>query len=559
MSEARSPAARLARADPRPILVSALVVGWILLSGMAGLRALLVLGDAVATSSLGDRDPTARAAAAAPDLVTDEMRQVLAQREQRRSLERLLAGPLFLFAALGVVGAVGLLKRRTWSRPLLVVVGILALGLSVFHAARSTTIAAQAAAGLVETDPDAANAVALYRAAAGIGLALQSIPLVVAMGLLRHPIVGGYLGVSARGPRSGPDALLIVAGAAVLVAAGAFLLSKRRTPAPQKVTSADVVPPAEPETFRWGDQPIAFSAPSGAWTRERHAEGGRRGVSFTRYQAPPSRIIVAEANMETAPNTVEEILPRLRLTKEHFRSADSATVGEPLPAVVAGLSAFQTDYTVRERSMQHRGREFIAVADRHAFVLTFLGRDSDLPVFENLVASVSFPAAGASAGVVRTTIEEAAPGEKEAGGGTPLRVGDHRITVRVPRSWEHVDYGQRQEFRRGEARIVLVDAGELLGGALPGEFDDEHVIERARRLFDHDLKRWEISAKTRLRVGPREALAVDTWEPLSHVFHSRTILFANAGRLLVVGTAQGTVEETKAPLDELARSIRFPD
>jgi hypothetical protein len=104
-----------------------------------------------------------------------------------------------------------------------------------------------------------------------------------------------------------------------------------------------------------------------------------------------------------------------------------------------------------------------------------------------------------------------------------------------------------------------VDGGELPTAGTAREIDDERVIERALRLFDHDSRRWEVASKTRIRVGPREALAVETWDPLSHVFHKRTVLFVNAGRLLAAGTAQGTVEETKGPLDELVRSIRFRD
>ncbi|MCM3876593.1 MAG: hypothetical protein NEA02_09255 [Thermoanaerobaculia bacterium] len=562
MSEARPPGSRLARADSRPILVSALVVGWLLLSGFGALRAIVVLGNLAATSTFGDTDPLARAAAAAPDLVTDETRQLLAQRQERRSLERNLAGPLLLVATLGVVGAIGLLRRRLWSRVVLLSVGVLAIGLSAFHSTRSIGITAAPAAGLVESDPDARNALALVRSAAAIGLALQSIPLILAMSLLRHPIVRDYVSVpGARRPRSGrrPDTLLVVAGAAVLIAAGAVTFSRNRakTPPPEKGVSE--APAPEPsETFRWSDQPIAFSAPAGPWTRERHAEGGRKGVSFTRYQAPPSRIIVAEASLETAPATADEILPRFRLTREQFRSADSVTVGEPVRAVVAGYPAFQTDYSLRERSMQHRGREFYTVVAGHAFVFTFLGRETDLPVLENLVASVRFPA-GADGDAPRTTFEDIPPDEKSGGEVTELRVGEQRVTVRVPRQWEHIDYGQRQEFRHREARILLVDGGPVEAAGTATEIDDKRVIERALRFFDHDPRRWEVSSKTRMRVGSREALAVDTWEPLSHVFHKRTVLFVNAGRLLVAGTAQGTVEETKGPLDELVRSIRFPD
>ena len=383
------------------------------------------------------------------------------------SLERTLAIPLLLVATLGVVGAVGLLRRRTWSRALLLTVGVLAIGISAFHAYRSVAIAVSPVSGL-EADPDAQNALALFRAAAGVGLALQSIPLILAMSLLRHPIVRDYLGVAP--PRSGPDPLLIVAGAAVLVAAGSIVFSKNRSRVPTPERSAPVFHRPEPaETFRWSDQPITFSPPPGSWTRERHAEGGRKGVSFTRYAVPPSRIIVAEASVATAPNTVEEVLPQFRLTEEKFRSADSVTVGEPVAAAVAGLPAFQTDYTLRERSMQHRGREFLTVVAGHVFIFSLLGPEADLRVLENLVASVRFSAAGdpaAAPGATSPATAAAAPREEPAGGDvTEVHVGEQRVTVRIPPGWEHVDYGKRQEFRHGEARFALHDAGPAQRGA----------------------------------------------------------------------------------------------
>lgn len=562
MTGARPPASRLARADPRPLLVTLLVVSWLLLSSFGALRALFVLAGAAFTSATADPDPAARAAAAAPDLVSDETRQLLASRAERTSLERSLASPLLLFALAGTTAAVGLLMRRSWSPVALWTVGALAIGLSVFHASRSLAIAAAPAADMAGTDPDAAHAVALLRASVFIGLALQSIPLVLAMGFLRHGIVRGWVrpapAIPAR-PTSGPDPLLFVTGAALVLAAGSFFYSRVRA-RPAEKTGAGVTEPSEAvpgasETFHWSGQPISFSPPPRTWTRERHAEGGRKGVRFTRHPAPPSRIVVAEASLSAPAASVEEILPRFRPTPEQFRSAESALVGEPVPALVAGLPAFQTDYTLRERAMQHRGRHFLAVAGGHAFEITFLGRESDLPILENLVASVRFPEPGGPRAGVRTTVAEV-PAQEEAGGVlSEIRVGGRRVSVRIPPSFERIDYGERQEFRHGEVRIALVDGGEIPPGQ---ELDDERLVDRALRLFEHDPRRWAIGGKTRLRVGSREALAVDTWDPLSHAFHKRTVLFLHDGRLLVAGTTMGAAEATKAPLDAIVRSVRFP-
>ncbi len=562
MREGTESPSRLARPDSRPILVTLLVTGWLILSGFGALRALVVLGNAVATSYLGVTDPTARTAAAAPDLVTDEMQENLARRERRQFLDRALAGPLLFVATLGVAGALGLLRRRAWSRPLLVAVGVLALVISAFHAHRSAAIAASSVAGLAESEPEARNALAFVRAAAGINLALQSIPLVLVMSLLRHPVVRDYLVVATdrHRPRGAGRVALLVAGGTVLLAAAAVLLWKSRSPIPSPAKSEAAAPRAEPrETFDWGGQPMAFSPPPPEnWTRERLAEGGRKGVSFTRYAVPPSRITVAEVSLDTAAANVEGVLPRLRLTPESFRSADSALVGEPLRAVVGGLPAFQTDYTLRERSMQHRGREFATVAGGHVFVLGFLGRETDLPVFESLVASVRFPDAGRSDAGISAVVEESTSEETVRGEVANLQIGRHRVSVRIPPGWERIDYGQRQEFRRGEMRIALVDGGELPASERPESFDDE-TVDRALRLFDHDPRRWEIAGKTLLSAGTRKALAVDTWDPLSHALHQRTVLLANRGRLLVAGTFQGTWGTTAGALDALVGSVRLQD
>ena len=537
-SGVKPPASRLAREDARPILVTGLVVGWMLLAGFGALRALVHVAGVAAPSAAGGSELLAA----------------------RATLERGLALPLLAVAALAAAGAVALLRRRTFARALLLAAGLLALGLSVFHASRVVDIAVSPAAGLTDSEPDARNAVALVRSAVWLGLALQSIPLLVALGLLRHPIVRRWVQDPQAPPGAGarPDALLVVAGVAVLVAAGSFLFSKTRARTPAAPAPTAAASASAPETFVWNGQPITFVPPAGAWTRERHAEGGRKGVSFTRSAAPPSRIVVADAALEPPPNTVEEALPRLRLTPEQFRSADSALVGEPAAAAVAGLPAFQTDYTLRERSMQHRGREFLVVAGRHAFVLSFLGRETDLPVLENLVASVHFPDSGAPLGGVRTIDDKAARAETR-GAVLKLRVGDQRLAVRLPPAWEHVDYGQRQEFRNGEQAIALVDGGELPAGVTQAAIDNDTHIDRALRLFDHDARRWEVGAKRRIRAGAREALAVDTWDPLTHVVHKRTVLIVNERRLLVAGTVRGTFEATRGPLDALVSSLKFPD
>lgn len=510
----------------RPVLVSVLAGAWLLFAGVLAAGATLALAK---RSGVGD--------------------------------ERVFTALSLLLSALFGAGAFGLLGRKSWARALLATAGLLALVVSGFSSYRTVTAASAPAAEIAATEPDAANALALFRAGSAVAFLLSSIPLVVALSLLRHPTVRDWANpearVAASAGRRGPDALVLVVAGALAVAALSFFLSKRSPSPPSSAKQAQPVRLAPAETFLWSDQPVAFAPPPDPFTRERHAEGRRKGVSFTRYATPPTRITVAEAFLEPVPNTPEEAIARLRLTKKSFPSASFAEVGDPAPAAVANAPAFRTDYTIRERSMEHRGHEVVAFAGRSVFVFTFLGRASDVPLFEALLASASFPSPGGPEGTVRTAREAAAEAGDAGGGGTEIRVGEHRVTVNVPEGWERVDYGARQEFRRGEVRIALVDGGEVPAGFAAGDLEDERLVQRALRLFEHDARRWQVGAKTRVVSGGVEALAVDTRDPLSHAFHKRTVLFVNRGRLLAGGMVMGLPDEGRAALDALARSIRF--
>jgi hypothetical protein len=103
-----------------------------------------------------------------------------------------------------------------------------------------------------------------------------------------------------------------------------------------------------------------------------------------------------------------------------------------------------------------------------------------------------------------------------------------------------------------------VDGGELPPGTGPANLEDEWLVQRALKLFGHDPRRWEVGSRSRVAAGDRDALVVDTRDPLSHVFHARTVVFVNGGRLLAGGMVMGVPDEARDALDALARSIRFP-
>jgi hypothetical protein len=97
---------------------------------------------------------------------------------------------------------------------------------------------------------------------------------------------------------------------------------------------------------------------------------------------------------------VADVQPRLRLVADQFTFADSAFVADSVEREVGGLPALQTDYAISERSMLHTGRRIFAVTGMHTFVFEFLGRPTDLPLFEQLVASATFEASIDSSGAL---------------------------------------------------------------------------------------------------------------------------------------------------------------
>jgi hypothetical protein len=187
-----STALRLARPDSRPLLVTLVVTGWLILCGFGGLRALVVFGSAASTAYFDVQDPMARMAAEVPELVGEGTHRRLAMANALRSLELRLAGPLLGVSLLGGFGAVRLLRRRRWARALLLSVALLAIAISGYHAYRSVQITTVEATGI----PEAEETLPAFFAVAGINVALQSLPLLLVVSLLRHPIVRRYVSES---------------------------------------------------------------------------------------------------------------------------------------------------------------------------------------------------------------------------------------------------------------------------------------------------------------------------------------------------------------------------
>ena len=169
----------MSRTQRRPLLVTVLAGAWMLLAVLGAIGAVLAFSRSSSTAE-----------------------------------QRVFASLSLLLAALFGACAFGLLRRAGGARALLATAAVFALVVSGFSTYRAVTAAGAPAASLAATEPDAANALALFRAGSAVAFLVSSIPLIVLLGLLRHPSVGLWLGIPAR-TRKGPDAYLLVGAASL--------------------------------------------------------------------------------------------------------------------------------------------------------------------------------------------------------------------------------------------------------------------------------------------------------------------------------------------------------
>ena len=134
---------------------------------------------------------------------------------------------------------------------------------------------------------------------------------------------------------------------------------------------------------------------------------------------------------------------------------------------------------------------------------------------------------------------------------TPLQVGDHSIALDFPPDWEHINFGDKHQFRHDQERISLEDMGHR------GR-DLERAIERAMVILREDGRREEASREI-LIISGRGAMVVDTWDHVSHQYRKRYLFVLNDRSLLVVYTMSGQFENMEPAFNELTASIAFVD
>jgi hypothetical protein len=155
------------------------------------------------------------------------------------------------------------------------------------------------------------------------------------------------------------------------------------------------------ETFDWCEQPIAFQPPPPPWKRDRYQQGGRSGIDFIHVGSVGERIAITEyykvgdrSRREGGSITyrLEDFVEQARARPEDWFEPDTVRVTPVQPdAIAGGVMARRLDYAIFIKSRWYVAREYYVLQNNCMFIAEFLGLEENLPLFERVVESMTFP------------------------------------------------------------------------------------------------------------------------------------------------------------------------
>jgi hypothetical protein len=155
------------------------------------------------------------------------------------------------------------------------------------------------------------------------------------------------------------------------------------------------------ETFTWTGQPLRFQPPPADWRRDRYNQGGLLGVDFIHSRSVGERIYLAEFTSVGRRSEreghaqiyrLEDVMEETLFSTEGWPlPPDSFVVSDAVPDTIAGIPAYRLDFTLNTPERQLVGREYYLLHNNHLFEAAFLGLPENLPLFERVVATISFP------------------------------------------------------------------------------------------------------------------------------------------------------------------------
>jgi len=154
------------------------------------------------------------------------------------------------------------------------------------------------------------------------------------------------------------------------------------------------------ETFHWSAVLLTFQPPPVRWERQRHNEGGLRGVWFTHKGSVGERIYVSEyykvgkRSLQRENRwslSLDDVVEETRFSTAGWPvPADSFVIEPMLPDTVAGLPAYRLDFTLNMPEKILVGREYYFLKKDHLYEAAYLGLPVNLPLFERVVDSITF-------------------------------------------------------------------------------------------------------------------------------------------------------------------------
>jgi hypothetical protein len=171
------------------LLVSVLGTAWLLLCGFGLIRGTLLVAGIADGIETAESDPNAELAHTRPDLVDPSWFEHQNMEEERHRLETRMGWPLLAVCVLGLAGAIQLLRRGSRSRTLILLAGIGAIAWSAAGVYFLTRLNLAPAADLNLS----AEIPRTFWTVAALNVALQSLPVAIGVGLLRHPAVRAWV------------------------------------------------------------------------------------------------------------------------------------------------------------------------------------------------------------------------------------------------------------------------------------------------------------------------------------------------------------------------------
>ena len=134
---------------------------------------------------------------------------------------------------------------------------------------------------------------------------------------------------------------------------------------------------------------------------------------------------------------------------------------------------------------------------------------------------------------------------------TDLKVGPHHIQVQIPEGWERVNYGDRHLLRK-ERTLISIERIKWRGDDF-----DEAISNGLKNLKEGEQR--DEASRTRLTVGGKDAVLVETWDRLSHNWPRRFLFVWSGQDFVVLYTMAGAVEEAEPVFKAFTASFAFAD